>query len=135
MTLQYPLSETQADLRGATGRPLAEMTLDAVRDGTLSMADFGISPEALQAQARIAEEADRRPLAENLRRAAEMVAIPDAEIFAIYDLLRPGRAVDLGALRAAADRLEDAFDAPRLADFVREAADAYAARDLNKLRY
>jgi propanediol dehydratase small subunit len=98
MSSDYPLSEKHPDLSGA-----------------------------LELQARIAESCGREHLAENLRRAAELVKIPDPEILRIYSALRPGRADKAGLYSLAAD-LENRYGAGRCAALVREAADAYGAR-------
>lgn len=67
-------------------------------------------------------------LAENLRRAAELALLPDAEVLAIYAALRPRRS-SRAELDAIAHRLA-AAGAPRSAALVREAADVYERRRL-----
>jgi propanediol dehydratase small subunit len=68
-------------------------------------------------------------VAENFRRAAELVGVPDNVILQIYDALRPFRATqpELGAL---ADRLRSQFQAPECARWVEEAGKVYASRGL-----
>ncbi len=89
---QYPLNESMPDqLRAASGRAYAEVTLDAVAEGTLSADDLAVDASTLQAQATIAEEAGFPQLASNLRRAAELTAVPNDELLQMYELLRPGR--------------------------------------------
>lgn len=117
-------------IRTASGRALSELTLDALRSGTLDRGDLRISREQLEAQAAAADAAGLRQLAENLRRAAELTAVANDRVFAIYDRLRPGRATH-GELMALARTLADE-QLPRLAAFVREAADAYQARGIVK---
>ncbi len=117
-------------IRTASGRALSELTLDALRNGTLDRGDLRISREQLEAQAAAADAAGLRQLAENLRRAAELTAVANDRVFAIYDRLRPGRATH-GELMALAKTLADE-QLPRLAAFVREAADAYQARGIVK---
>ena len=56
-------------------------------------------------------------------------AIPDAEVLAMYNALRP-RASTGAALEEMADRLERAYSAPVCAALVREAAEVYGRRDL-----
>ncbi len=97
-----------------------EITLDAVLEGRVSMDDLRITPEALEAQARVAESAGRRQLAENLRRAAELVAVPQEKILAVYEALRPGRA-DRNELLGLAVEMEERYRAPRCAALIREA--------------
>jgi propanediol dehydratase small subunit len=58
-----------------------------------------------------------------------MTAIPDAEVLAMYNALRP-RASTAAQLAELADRLERAYSAPVCAALVREAAEVYGRRDL-----
>ena len=62
----YPLIDQASELRAVSGRPLSEVTLDALDD--LSIADVQISPATLRAQAEIARQAGFRQLATNLVR-------------------------------------------------------------------
>ncbi len=129
---QYPLLQTSPQtLRAASGRPLSELTPEAVRDNALSMADLQISGETLRAQAAVALEAGYAPLAENLLRAAELTAVPNEEVLRMYGLLRPGRATQ-AELLALAGVLEAQYAAPECARLVRAAAEVYAARGLVK---
>ncbi|MCX7669731.1 MAG: diol dehydratase small subunit, partial [Anaerolineae bacterium] len=90
---RYPLMEHAADeLRAASGRPVSGVTLEALAAGELNDDDLRIAPEALRAQAAIAEQAGFPQLAANLRRAAELTAVPGAELLRMYETLRPGRA-------------------------------------------
>ncbi|MDP1879146.1 MAG: diol dehydratase small subunit [Actinomycetota bacterium] len=111
-----------------SGRPVAEVTLDALRAGMLTPDDVRIHPDTLEHQARVAEEHANPQLAANLRRAAELTGLPDDRIVAIYEALRPGRST-LAELVAIADELESA-GAGANAALVREAADAYESRGL-----
>jgi propanediol dehydratase small subunit len=123
----YPLSEKHPHLlRSPSGIPFADLTLEAARSGAIGEGDLRVTPEALELQARIAESIGRNQLAENLRRAAELVQVPDAEILEIYGALRPGRADRAGLIRRA-DDLEERYGARRCAALIREAAEAYAA--------
>jgi propanediol dehydratase small subunit len=85
------------------------------------MEDLRVTAEALELQAQVAEAANRPQLAENLRRAAELVGVPEDTILEIYRALRPGRA-DKQELLALADRLVATYGAHRCAALVREAA-------------
>jgi propanediol dehydratase small subunit len=126
---EYPLIEHAADrLRAASGRPLAEITLEAAAE-ELSIADLQISAETLRVQATIARQAGYSQLAANLTRAAELTAVPNAELLRMYDLLRPGRA-SYDELIALADTLEKQYDAAENASLVREAASVYKSRGL-----
>jgi propanediol dehydratase small subunit len=127
---RYPLMEHAADqLRAASGRPLAEVTLDASAAGALAIADLQVSAETLRAQAEVARRAGYVQLAENLARAAELVAAPNAELLRMYDLLRPGRA-SFEELEGLAAQLEREYAAPMCAALVREAAEVYRRRGL-----
>ena len=122
---------TQKTIRTVTGRTLDELNMEAVLEGQLTTEDFRISAETLRQQAEAAEAAGYRPLAENLRRAAELTRISNEEVLAMYNTLRPGRTT-YAQLVALAERLEREFDAPLTAALVREAAEAYRARGLVK---
>jgi propanediol dehydratase small subunit len=106
-----------------SGRPIGELTLEAAVRGYLCPADLRIHLETLRRQASVAEDHGNPQLGENLRRAAELTAVPDAEVLAIYEALRPGRS-SRAALHTLAERLELA-DAPLCAALVREAAEVY----------
>ncbi|MCW2931169.1 MAG: dehydratase small subunit [Actinomycetia bacterium] len=121
---------TDSPVRALSGRPVAELTLDAVRAGELGQPDLRIHPETLERQAVIAETHGNPQLAANLRRAAELTAVPDDEVLSIYEVLRPGRstAADLVAL---AQSLE-ARGLPLNAALIAEAAEIYAKRGLSR---
>lgn len=128
--LIYPLSEHAAgELRAASGRPFESITLEAAAAGELDGEDVKISAEALRAQAAIALKGGYPQLAANLLRAAELVAVPNAEVLRMYELLRPGRA-SFDELLALGERLEREYGAPVCAAFVREAAEVYRRRGL-----
>ncbi len=118
----YPLAEKMPErLRTPSGLPFEEITLDAVLAGKIRMEDLRVTAEALELQAQVAEAAGRRQLAENLRRAAELVDVPEDEILKIYTALRPGRAAREELLDLAAEL--DRRPAPRCAALLREAAE------------
>jgi propanediol dehydratase small subunit len=117
-------------IRSASGRRVDELTLEALRAGALTADDFRISRAQLDAQASAAEAGGYRQLAENLRRAAELTALPNERVFEIYEMLRPGRAT-AARLRELAAELA-AQDLPRVSAFIIEAAEAYAARGIAK---
>ena len=116
-------------LQAASGRPLNEITLEALDE--LSITDVQISPATLRAQAEIARQAGFRQLATNLTRAAELTAVPNTELLRMYELLRPQRASH-AELLALADTLERCYAAVENARMVREAAEVYRARGLLK---
>ena len=68
-----------------------DITLEAVLAGKVGMEDLRVTSEALEMQAQVAEAVGRPQLAENLRRAAELVNVPEERILEIYNALRPGR--------------------------------------------
>jgi propanediol dehydratase small subunit len=114
--------------RALSGRPLSEITLEALVSGELGPADLRIHPETLRVQAAVADGHGNPQLADNLRRAAELTAVDDADLLAFYEALRPGRATAV-ELEEIARRLEQ-VDARRCAALVREAALVYEKRGL-----
>ena len=126
----YPLGTRRPDLvRTPSGRGLDELTLDAVRAGEIGPEELRATPETLRRQSAVALAAGRTQLADNLARAAELADVPSETILEIYTALRPHRST-AAELAAWADRLESELAAPLTAAFVREAAAAYAERDL-----
>ncbi|PJF48645.1 MAG: hypothetical protein D6709_08940 [Chloroflexi bacterium] len=91
--------------------------------------DCQISPDTLHRQASAAQAAGFTQLADNLRRAAELTAVPKEELLRIYEALRPGRATE-AELLAIAEALERDYGAQQTAAFIREAAAEYARRRL-----
>jgi propanediol dehydratase small subunit len=125
---QYPLGEKDpAAIKSATGKALTDFSLDKVVSGQLTAEDFRIAPETLEMQAQVAESVGRDAFARNLRRAAELIAVPDAELLTIYNALRPYRSTK-AELYAIADKLETHYNCRINATFVREAADVYEQR-------
>jgi propanediol dehydratase small subunit len=128
-SLDYPLGARRPDLVSTPGGlPLAEVTLAAVRDGRLTAVEIRATPDTLRRQAEVARAAGRVPLAQSLERAAELAAVPDDLLLAVYTALRPRRAT-AAELEEWASRL-DGFGARKTAAFVREAAAAYGERGL-----
>jgi propanediol dehydratase small subunit len=126
----YPLGARRPDfVRTPSGRRLDELTLDAARSGALRQEDLRATPETLRRQSSVALAAGRAQLAENLARAAELADVPSETILEIYTALRPHRST-AAELETWAARLEEDYEAPRTAAFVREAAAAYAERGL-----
>jgi propanediol dehydratase small subunit len=115
-------------VRALSGKPVEGLTVEAVRAGEIGLADLRIHPETLERQAVVAEEHGNPQLAENLRRAAELTQLPDEEVLAIYEALRPGRSA-AAQLTALAGSLADR-GLPRCAALVTEAAEVYARRGL-----
>lgn len=125
----YPLGSRRPDLvttRG--GLPLADVTLEAVRSGTIAADEIRATPATLSLQADVARAAGRSQLAANLDRAAELAVVPDELLLDVYTALRPRRAT-AEELEGWAAKLEG-LEAVKTAAFVREAAAAYAQRGL-----
>jgi len=132
----YPLAETQpGTVAGKRGKSLPEITLDSVLAGDVTMEDLRITPQALQAQADIARDVGRPTLALNFERGAELVEVPQDFIMQVYELLRPGRAKSKEELLEAAATMRGTYQAERIARFIEEAAETYAARGLFTFRF
>ena len=86
-----------------------------------------ISPETLEMQAQVAESVNREAFAGNLRRAAELIAVPDDRLLEIYNALRPYRS-SKQELIDIANELDQKYGAKTAAALVREAADVYDQR-------
>ena len=126
----YPLSENARDrIRSRTGRALGDLTLENIRAGNVTQGDLSIDGDTLREQAVIAEEAGFAQLASNLRRAAELVAMPDEKMLSIYEALRPYR-LSYDALLALAQEIEETYGAVENARLIREAAAVYRERGL-----
>ena len=133
MTVEdYPLATRCPErIQTPTGKPLTDITLENVLAGKIGPQDVRISRQTLEYHAQIAEHMHRHAIARNLRRAGELIAIPDARILEIYNALRPFRST-VAELLAIADELETRYQATVNATFIREAAEVYQQRD--KLR-
>lgn len=132
----YPIAETRPDeVIGTHGKPLSSVTMESVINGDVCMEDLRITPLALEQQAEIATSVGRSALASNLKRASEMTRLPQSEVMAIYELLRPGRATSVENLLDAANRVRTDYDAQLLGDFLDEAASFYKQRGLFQKRY
>lgn len=124
----YPLSEKMSDkIKAQSGMNFDDITLDKVINGQIKSEDIRISPQTLEMQAQVAESVGRDAFASNLRRAAELIAVPDKRILEIYNSLRPYRSTK-AELYAIADELENQYNCKINAAFVREAADVYERR-------
>jgi propanediol dehydratase small subunit len=121
-------ADEASGVRALSEKPVGSLTVDAIRAGEIGVADLRIHPETLERQAVVAQRHGNPQLAENLRRAAELTRLPDDEVLAIYETLRPGRST-AAQLTELADSLA-ARDLPRCAALVAEAAEVYARRGL-----
>ena len=128
----YPLAAKRPELlKTPTGKKLSDITLENVLNGKVTPKDVSIAPETLRMQADIADGVGRTQLANNLRRAAELTAIPDNRILEMYNALRPYRSTKT-ELILIAEEMETKYKATISAAFVREAAGVYERR--NRLR-
>lgn len=131
----YPVGEKNPDrVRTRNGHRLSALTLDNLLAGQVDATDFGITADGLRLQAEIAERAGRPNLAQNLRRGAELVEIPDDVLLNVYELLRPGRAHNADDLRAGANQLRDTYGAKETASLLDEAAVVYERRGIFQRR-
>jgi propanediol dehydratase small subunit len=125
----YPLGTKRPDLVSTPGGvPLTDVTLEALVEGRIDGVDIRATPETLRLQADVARAAGRAPLATTLERAAELAAVPDELLLAVYTALRPRRS-SAAELESWAAELE-LLGAGKTAAFVREAAGAYGERGL-----
>ena len=125
----YPLGEKMGDqIFSPTGKRFSDMKIEQIYDGTLTAEDLRIAPETLEMQAQVSESAGNAAFATNLRRAAELIAVPDERLLEIYNALRPYRSTK-AELIAIAEELENQYHAMTSAKLVREAADVYEKRD------
>jgi propanediol dehydratase small subunit len=132
----YPLAEKHPDhVRGARGKKLSDITLDALLADDVTIEDLRITPVALQSQASVARAAGRPRLGDNFERAAELVDVPQEVIMQAYELLRPGRAKSSAELISLANAFRTIYKAERIAAFIDEAADVYEKRGLFSKRY
>lgn len=100
---------------------------EKVINGELSADDMRIAPETLEMQAQVAESVHREAFAGNLRRAAELIAVPDDRLLEIYNALRPYRSTKQELLDIAGE-LDGKYGAKTAASLVREAAEVYEKR-------
>ena len=117
------------EVRALSGRPVDGLTVEAVRAGEVGVADLRIHPDTLERQAVVAEQQGNRQLADNLRRAAELTRLPDDEVLAVYEALRPGRSTSVQLTELAASLAGRGLS--RCAALVTEAAEVYARRGLS----
>ena len=124
----YPVMQKHPDwVKTPQGRPVSSIDLDAVANGEVQNSDLRISRDMLLTQALVAEDVGKPQVAENLRRAAELTAVPDDLVIKMYDSLRPNRSTR-AQLDALAQRLTGEFNAPLCAKLVQEAAEIYEKR-------
>ena len=123
----YPLGVKMPEaIKTPTGKPYASLSYEKVISGELTSDDMRIAPETLEMQAQVAESVGREAFAGNLRRAAELIAVPDERLLEIYNALRPYRSTKQELLDIAAEL--DGYKCAIAAGLVREAAEVYEKR-------
>ncbi len=124
----YPLAENMADkIQTPTGKNYKDLSYEKIIKGELAPEDMSISPQTLEMQAQVAESVGRDAFAGNLRRAAELTAVPDERLLEIYNALRPYRSSKQELLDIAKE-LDEKYRATTTAVMVREAAEVYDRR-------
>ena len=130
---RYPLGQhNRDDIETHSGRPLSDLTLENVLGGGVSSGDVSVNAKTLEMQAQFARDAGYAEVAANLERAAEMTRIPDDEILALYESLRPGRSTYYQLL-SLSQRLASQYGAEHTGNYIREAADVYRDTGLLKM--
>ena len=128
--MKYPFGQYEAEhITSRTGKKLSEITLDAVKKGTITADDIKISKEVLHAQGEVSMDAGNAPMKANFDRAAEMVDIPDEVILEMYNKLRPNRSTKF-ELVTMAQTLLDKYQAKNCARLVMEAVEIYEKRGI-----
>jgi len=123
----YPLGVKMPEaIKTPTGKPFSSLSYEKVIAGELTSDDMRIAPETLEMQAQVAESVGREAFAGNLRRAAELIAVPDERLLQIYNALRPYRSTKQELLDIAAEL--DGYKCAIAAGLVREAAEVYEKR-------
>lgn len=124
----YPLAESMADkIKTPTGKDFSSLSYEKMISGELTANDMRIAPETLEMQAQVAESVHREAFAGNLRRAAELIAVPDERLLEIYNALRPYRSTKQELLDIAAE-LANKYNAKTASKLVTEAAEVYEKR-------
>ena len=123
----YPLGVKMPEaIKTPTGKPYSSLSYEKVIAGELTSDDMRIAPETLEMQAQVAESVGREAFAGNLRRAAELIAVPDERLLQIYNALRPYRSTKQELLDIAAEL--EGYKCAIAAGLVREAAEVYEKR-------
>lgn len=121
---------TDDDLRRKESRiGPEEITLEALRNGQVTIEDVTIRRSTLEAQAQRAIAEGYPQLARNFQRAAELTMVPGETLLEVYEKLRPKRATH-GELLALSQEIAARYDAPETGAFIREAAEAYRKKGL-----
>ncbi len=127
----YPLSQSDLEIKSKSGKRLEEITIDEVINGNVTGEDITISKETLLLQGKIAEQSGREQLGKNLKRASELVSIPDDELLKIYNMLRPYRSTELELLKKA-NELKEKYNAMKCSELIMDALKVYKRRGILK---
>jgi len=128
----YPIGDKKPELIfSATGKAYKELTLEKLLAGELKPEDLRIRPETLELQAQVADSVHRDAFGRNLRRAAELIAVPDARLLEIYNAMRPYKSTK-EEFMAIADELKNQYNAPISAALVAEAGEVCYNRKRTK---
>lgn len=127
----YPLSQSDLEIKSKSGKRLEDITIDEVINGNVTGEDIKISKETLLLQGKIAEQSGREQLGENLKRASELVSIPDDELLKIYNMLRPYRSTELELLKKA-NELKEKYNAMKCSELIMDALKVYKRRGILK---
>ncbi len=118
----YPLrNHPEIKVSTPSGIAIEDITFENLENGTVKGTDIRISKDTLLMQADIAMDAGNQHLAQNFRRAAEMVCIESDRILEIYNAMRPYRSSEEELLDIA-DELRTKYGAELTANFVEDAA-------------
>ncbi|WP_315116360.1 diol dehydratase small subunit [uncultured Clostridium sp.] len=121
----YPLIKNRKELLNTkTGKTIDEININNVINGNITPEDIKITGEVLLYQAQIAESVGRYQFARNLKRAAELTAVPDERVLEIYNSLRPYRSTKEELINIAIE-LESKYNAKLNGALVRHAAEVY----------
>lgn len=124
----YPLLKNRKELLNTkNGKNITDITMDKVINGEINPDDIKITAQVLLYQAEIAESVGRYQFGRNLRRAAELTAVPDNRVLDIYNALRPYRSTKEELIDIAVE-LEEKYGAKINAVLVRQAAEVYEKR-------
>lgn len=117
----YPLSKNQRELIFTpTGVKMDDINFENIKSKKVLSSDCRTSRQSLFYQADIAEASGNKNLADNFKRAAEMVDIESERLIDIYNALRPYRSSEK-ELHEIALELREQYHAEKTADFVEEA--------------
>jgi len=115
--------------RSKSGKRLDDITLQEVLNGNITAEDIKISKDTLMKQGQVCIEDDNPVMAESMKRAAELVDVPDEVILSMYNKLRPNRSTKRELVMMAQELLEK-YKAPLCAKMVLEAAEIYEKRGI-----